>query len=258
MQKIIEKVKNTKKLDVVVVNYNTLDCIKLFYYSIKHFNVGIDLNFIIRDNGSDDGSIEWLRSLDDVTLDIGDNTQQHGTCLTEIISKYSRNNYILISDSDVEFLDHGFIIKLLQKLNNGNVFAAHIGNDYNNRIITPIEIGYPARNPIGQNHTHIIEAIDVDRVTPTLCLWRGQILRNMLKYVTFGVYVGESSKVFYDTSSLISEVFRGYGLKDKIVDRKGYVKHYGKMTCLMRENPDEIKNKMNIIKEKVRKYENSF
>jgi len=235
-------------IDIVVVNFNTIDCIKLFYYSIKKYNQNINLNFIIRDNGSTDGSIEWLQSLKDITLDISDNSKHHGICLTELIKKYSHSDHVLISDSDIEFLQHGFILKMLEELKD-DVFAVHIGNDHKDRIITPIEINYQDKQI-----NHRINVIDINRVSPTLCLWNGNLLRRMLGYLTFGIYIGESSEVYYETSALIGDAFRGLGYKDILINRNGYVKHYESMTCFVVVG--YLHNKMNIIHEKVKKYEN--
>lgn len=49
------------KLAVIILNWNGLEMLKEYFPSVAEHTVGADVQLIVADNGSDDGSVAWLR-----------------------------------------------------------------------------------------------------------------------------------------------------------------------------------------------------
>ncbi|MDE6006771.1 MAG: glycosyltransferase family 2 protein [Muribaculaceae bacterium] len=53
---------SSKRLGVIILNWNGLSLLQKFIPAAADFTISPDADLIVADNGSDDGSIEWLRS----------------------------------------------------------------------------------------------------------------------------------------------------------------------------------------------------
>lgn len=55
-----------RKTSIIILSYNTLEYLKLCIYSIRKYTDGISYELIVVDNGSHDGSVDWLKKQDDI------------------------------------------------------------------------------------------------------------------------------------------------------------------------------------------------
>ena len=222
-----------KAVDVVCVNFNTLNYLSKFYESIKKYNEDIDFSFFVMDNGSNDGSAEFLETLDDVVLERSDNRLHHGECLSYLIREHTTSKYVLTADSDVEFFKSGFIKDMINAMDRfEKVFAVHIEDA--KLPMTSMKIEYSEKGIVKD-----LKLAYAERVSPYLCLWNGRLIRSFLDHLTLGIYIGETNQTYYETAALATKVFRSFGFKDVVFDRKDYVKHYGSVTLLKNQGIDK-------------------
>jgi glycosyltransferase involved in cell wall biosynthesis len=88
------------KISICTVSYNTLFYNRLRVEKIREFTRLVDYEILVYDNGSTDGSVEWLRKQDDVILYEGkDNSKRHGAALDYLVKK-STSDVICALDAD--------------------------------------------------------------------------------------------------------------------------------------------------------------
>lgn len=91
-----------KDSDVIAICVEKNDIIKLKKFIMHHRKLGID-KFVILDNCSTDGTIEWLLTQNDVVLlqtQIPYNTNRREGWINRIIAHYGCNRWYFIADSD--------------------------------------------------------------------------------------------------------------------------------------------------------------
>jgi glycosyltransferase involved in cell wall biosynthesis len=90
-----------KKVTILIVNFKTLDLIKRAIEAIRKLTNKDDYDIIALDNGSNDESLEYLRSCvgDDLQLVESSTNLGHGTALDKI-AKLVRTPYMFTMDSD--------------------------------------------------------------------------------------------------------------------------------------------------------------
>lgn len=104
-QKYKSRINYSKKsrknlVDLIIVNYNTLDYLKKCLTSIKS-KTREDYNIIVVDNGSSDGSIEYLKKQEDILLiENKENLGYARACNQGIIAGSAE--YIVLLNSDIE------------------------------------------------------------------------------------------------------------------------------------------------------------
>ena len=110
-----------KKVTILIVNFKTLGLIKRAVEAIREMTNKDDYEIIVFDNGSNDESLEYLRSCvgDDLQLVENSTNIGHGRALDKI-SKLVRTPYIFTMDSDAyptssEWLNH-YLSKMTDKV----------------------------------------------------------------------------------------------------------------------------------------------
>ena len=99
------------KISVIIPNYNGLDFLKRFLRSVFEPKGFTEKEIIIVDNGSSDGSVEWLKDLKEklVIIELNEN-QGFSKAVNEGIKK-SQGEYVILLNNDV-MLPQGFLSKL--------------------------------------------------------------------------------------------------------------------------------------------------
>ncbi len=97
----LNKTKNGDELvDLVIVNYNTLDYLKKNIESIKK-HTELPYQLIVVDNGSNDGSLKYLRKMTDILLiENEENLGYAQACNQGILA--GNGEYIILLNSDIE------------------------------------------------------------------------------------------------------------------------------------------------------------
>jgi len=105
----------TKNISIIIVNYNTKDLLKNCLESLeKHYN-GLSLEIFIVDNGSNDSSVDYLKTLksqnkiDYIVIFNGKNLGFAKACNQAM--DYAKGKYILLLNSDTLLKDNS--LKLL-------------------------------------------------------------------------------------------------------------------------------------------------
>lgn len=92
-----------KEITLTTVNWNNQPCVELLLKSyVKHHYLGYPLRLMLYDNGSTDGSKEWLNS-NDIPFFDGVNNVGHENALN-IVYNDIKTMYCLLNDTDVEYL----------------------------------------------------------------------------------------------------------------------------------------------------------
>jgi glycosyltransferase involved in cell wall biosynthesis/predicted O-methyltransferase YrrM len=103
-------------LTIISVNFNTKEWIKLLIEKVKEYT-RIPYELIVVDNGSSDGSVEYLQSQKDVSLIQTGKNLGHGPALDYGFS-FIRTKYAIVLDSDAHPIHADWINKLVTPLNN--------------------------------------------------------------------------------------------------------------------------------------------
>lgn len=112
-------------ISVVMVNYNGLGYIKKTVPKILELNYP-NFEFIVVDNGSKDGSIEYIKSLSRVKLVKSPRLREKNFACNYAIEK-AKGEYIFLCDNDLLVKDKGLLEKLLKKyLKNKNIGLINI------------------------------------------------------------------------------------------------------------------------------------
>lgn len=90
-----------RRVSVVAVNYNGLPVLERFVASVWASEAP-PLELVVVDNGSADGSIEWLRGREDVRLVVSSHNRGFGGGATEGAA-HARGDLLLFANPDVEF-----------------------------------------------------------------------------------------------------------------------------------------------------------
>ena len=125
-----------KKVTVLIVNFKTLGLIKRAVEAIREMTNKEDYEIIVFDNGSNDESLEYLRSCvgDDLQLVESSTNIGHGRALDKIV-KLVRTPYIFTMDSDAYPIRADWISHYLSKMTDkvkcvGAKFNSNPGRDH--------------------------------------------------------------------------------------------------------------------------------
>lgn len=105
----------TKNISVIIVNYNTKDLLKNCLESLEKHHNGLSLEIFIVDNGSNDSSVDYLKTLksqnniDYIVIFNGKNLGFAKACNQAM--DYAKGKYILLLNSDTLLKDNS--LKLL-------------------------------------------------------------------------------------------------------------------------------------------------
>lgn len=94
-----------KNLTVLSVNWNAKEPMELMLKSyVAHHHYGERLNLILVDNGSQDGSVEWLKENDIPFISLPENVG-HEEAINRVY-QHIKTQYVLLVDTDIEFYDN--------------------------------------------------------------------------------------------------------------------------------------------------------
>ncbi len=95
-----------KKLAVIILNWNGLNLLKQFIPDAARFTSGADVDLIVADNGSTDGSMEWLAANhpEVVRLELGKN-YGFAEGYNRAISHFANYPFTLLLNSDVAVVE---------------------------------------------------------------------------------------------------------------------------------------------------------
>jgi len=110
-------------ISLVIPSYNNLRHLKNAYNSVrKHYTDKVEL--ILIDDGSDDGTIEWLKTLDDNNLKFWREEKRIGhTILYDKGIESASNDIVGILHADM-YIAPGYVENLLKHLSKGKVICA--------------------------------------------------------------------------------------------------------------------------------------
>ena len=114
------------EISFVIPSYNNLRYLKNAYRSIRTYCGDERHEIIVLDDASSDGTIEWLRSLEDENLTIWENTtgERMGHTITYNIGAYMAKNPIFsILHADM-FVGPNYVKNILKHLDKGKVVSA--------------------------------------------------------------------------------------------------------------------------------------
>lgn len=91
-----------KKLGVIILNWNGLDLLKQFLPIAREHTQGEEVELIVADNGSDDGSVEWVKeNYPDIKIIAFENNHGFAEGYNKAL-EITNHEYSLLLNSDVE------------------------------------------------------------------------------------------------------------------------------------------------------------
>jgi len=92
------------KYSICIINWNWLEILKLTIDKLRLERNTVDFEVIVLDNGSNDGSADWLREQSDIITIL--NTENLGSAIgRNQMIKIAKGDYILMLDSDILYLN---------------------------------------------------------------------------------------------------------------------------------------------------------
>ncbi|MBI1387574.1 MAG: glycosyltransferase [bacterium] len=123
-------------VSAVLVSWNRLDYLKKAIDSLRRAE-GVRLEIIVADNGSSDGSLEWLRKQPDVALI--ENKRNAGACRARNQgTRAARGEFVLYMDSDAELVTPGGPARLIETLRGDDALAGAGGVIYGDDALTQV------------------------------------------------------------------------------------------------------------------------
>lgn len=115
---------------VVILTWNALEFSKRCYTSIRNTVQDTPYRFVFVDNGSDDGTVQWLRRLDatcdDVTVVENPENLGFTKAVNQAIALTGPDEDVLLVNNDVRFVGHGWL-GVLQETAYGREDVAVVG-----------------------------------------------------------------------------------------------------------------------------------
>lgn len=107
-------------ISIVTGTWNRLELLKgLFASTRDNIPPGIRYEFVINDNGSTDGTLEWLRSLPGDDLTLIESGELVGGCRAFTDAGYAaRGKYVILANDDVAFVGEDSILAAMTHLEN--------------------------------------------------------------------------------------------------------------------------------------------
>lgn len=229
-------------ITLTTINWNQRECVELLLKSyVKHHYVGEPLRLMLVDNGSNDGSIEWLAENEIPFISLPGNIG-HENALNYIYNDI-KTRYCLLNDTDVEY--------------KGNVYDYLLGLD--DRRISVGEL-------IDKNQMNGIHI--EDRISPWFWIFDIYAMRNRgIKY--FRDPTNENWK--YDVGSFHWEQMKNNGFENFNIDRKHWNQdtevvsmpydlfdHIGKVSWNLDNHGDrysEVTRRRYYVKDRLKEYE---
>ncbi len=109
-------------VDILVANWNTLPWLRLLVSQIRRFPPKIKAKLFVWDNGSTDGSVEWLKA-NGIPHYLNDRIFGHGDSLRKMIAMTSAP-YIAFMDADSFPIKEGWLDEAIAELDDPKVGAA--------------------------------------------------------------------------------------------------------------------------------------
>lgn len=231
-----------RDITLVAVNWNQLDCVMLLLKSyVRHHYNGYPLRIMLYDNGSTDGSKQWLNT-NDIPFFDGYSNVGHENALN-IIYNEIRTRYFLLNDTDVEYKDN--IYNYIDEME-------AIGCDSCGELID-------------KNYMNDVKI--KDRISPWFWIW------NHDKMKSFGVREFRDPKNenwSYDVGSWYWEQMKIHGIKNLNTPRKHWNQdteivsmpyekfdHIGKVSWNLKNHTDrysEVMRRRDYVKDRLELY----
>lgn len=231
-------------VSLVSVNWNMQPAMELMLksYVAHHWN-GDQLGLVLVDNGSNDGSKEWLKENDIPFFDLPENIG-HENAINEVYTKINSRIALLV-DTDVEFKDNVAIYRSVMANTPG---CASVGELIDKNFINEIKIK--------------------DRISPWFWMFDIQAMRFMGTNVFRDPSVGDWT---YDVGSWHWEKMIEFGFKNANIERFHYDQdnqlvsmpyekfdHIGKVSWDIlnkhQDRIDEVLRRRSYINERLKKY----
>ena len=120
----------TPLVSICIPHWQVRDLMEVCLRSIRRRSAGVDLEILVVDNGSRDGSLDWLRSLSWIRLlerpdETPDNWPRNVFTAWDLGAQVARGRYYLTMHSDVFVKNDAWLTPFLRELSHGpNVGAA--------------------------------------------------------------------------------------------------------------------------------------
>ena len=117
------KQKINRKVSIVILTWNGVELTKRCLDSLMKSEGISDVNIIIVDNGSTDGTIDYLEGLDFITLLKNDENLGYAKGVNRGILAADDDSDIILLNNDTEFNDFLWLIKLFNTANESNKYG---------------------------------------------------------------------------------------------------------------------------------------
>ena len=101
-----------KNISIIILTWNGLELSKRCLESLRHADTSKKATIIVVDNGSTDGTIEYLKSLNDITLIENNTNLGYAKAVNIGIRASAKNNDIVLLNNDTEIIDIDWLDKL--------------------------------------------------------------------------------------------------------------------------------------------------
>ena len=210
-----------KSLTICVASWNAKFSLALMLESARHYNPDYDISMVAVENGSWDGAREYAERHSKKLL-LGDNSRNHGWCLTECIRRVD-TEFTLTLDNDCFFMKPGALDLMFENLHE-KAFC-----------VCPERPSSAAGKGVPYGVAQTIEW------SPNIAcaLFRTEVIQNICQHFHFGYFGDLTSERVYETGGLVWRVGQVLGL-DSVEPPElwnNYILHEGALSTLFAMNP---------------------
>jgi GT2 family glycosyltransferase len=180
--KVDSSVRDNPETSVIVLTYNNLEINKRFFENFQKFTNNYEL--IVIDNGSTDGTVEYLESLTCINRLIKNSTNQGVIKARNLGLKLSTNPYVVCLDND-QIVKNNWLFLLHKEMGQGYDFVGVEAWEMSDRHLMP-------------KKRHVIKrsGIKIDYVGAGGCLMKKSVLEDI------GIYDERFGMAYYEDPDL--------------------------------------------------------
>src|SRR5262245_20758404 len=97
---------------IIILTWNGLELTKICFETLRAHCAGANYRIIVVDNGSSDGTLEWLREQPDLTLVVNDENMGFIPGYNQALRLLGPGEDALLLNNDMEILDAGWLGRL--------------------------------------------------------------------------------------------------------------------------------------------------
>lgn len=253
---------------LITVSYNAVDALALMIESFRYHHPDFKGRWLVMDQGSTDGALEYARAHADLVLEGVNAESCHGDRISELCQMVD-TDWVLHVDNDIEF-KAPVLDMMFEPFENESVYCTCLTRLFYsvNEWLPPAD--HPVKHPYGT--FDVYGKIWKGMWSPNIALglMRMDVIRRIQELgITFGYYANDKRLEWYETGGMLFLFAKAMGYEvAEIGNLWDHVTHHGSISTLwtgteypdfesgnttpMMERYRKVQERLKIVREEVR------